>query len=65
MLLVEQHAELALEFADRCVALSHGELVFSRAAAELRHDRGLLQASYLGEAAAGAAPPDPAPDKEA
>ena len=65
VLLVEQHAELALEFADRCVALSHGELVFSRAAAELRHDRGLLQASYLGEAAAGAAPPDPAPDKEA
>ena len=52
VLLVEQHVELALEVADRGVALSHGEIVLERPAADLRHDRGLLVASYLGEGAA-------------
>jgi branched-chain amino acid transport system ATP-binding protein len=54
VLLVEQHIELALEVADRGIALSHGEVMLDRPAAELRHDRGLLVASYLGEAAATA-----------
>ena len=51
VLLVEQHVELALEIADTAVALSHGDVVFKGAAADLRHDRRLLLASYLGEAA--------------
>jgi len=51
VLLVEQHVELALETADTAVALSHGDVVFKGAAADLRHDRRLLLASYLGEAA--------------
>ena len=55
-MLVEQHVELALESADRAIALSHGEIVLERPAAELRDDRDLLVASYLGEGAAAAAP---------
>jgi ABC-type branched-subunit amino acid transport system ATPase component len=54
VLLVEQHVELALEVADRGVVMSHGEVVLERAAHELRGDRRLLAASYLGEAAAPA-----------
>jgi ABC-type branched-subunit amino acid transport system ATPase component len=50
VLLVEQHVELALEIADTAVALSHGDVAFKGAAAELRGDRRLLLASYLGEA---------------
>jgi branched-chain amino acid transport system ATP-binding protein len=49
VLLVEQHVQLALEVADRGVVLSHGEVVLKRPAAQLRHDRALLTASYLGE----------------
>jgi branched-chain amino acid transport system ATP-binding protein len=55
VVLVEQHVELALESADRAIALSHGEIVLERPAAELRDDRDLLVASYLGEAAAAPA----------
>jgi len=54
VLLVEQHVELALEIADRGVVMSHGEVVLERPAHELRGDRRLLAASYLGEAAAPA-----------
>ena len=50
VLLVEQHVELALETADTAVALSHGDVVFTGVAADLRHDRRMLEASYLGEA---------------
>ena len=56
VLLVEQHVGLALEVADRGCVLSHGEIVLDRPAAELRRDRDLLVASYLGEAARSAAP---------
>jgi ABC-type branched-subunit amino acid transport system ATPase component len=50
VLLVEQHVELALDTADTAVALFHGDVAFKGAATELRHDRRLLLASYLGEA---------------
>jgi ABC-type branched-subunit amino acid transport system ATPase component len=57
VLLVEQHVELALEVADRGVALSHGEIRLVRNASELRHDRSLLVSSYMGEAEAALATP--------
>lgn len=48
VLLVEQHVHLALEVADRGYVLSHGEIVLHKPADELRRDRHLLVASYLG-----------------
>ena len=55
VLLVEQHVQLALEVADRGYVLSHGQVVLHRPVAELRADRQLLIASYLGEQAHDAA----------
>ena len=49
VLLVEQHVHLALEVANRGYVLSHGEIVLHKPADELRRDRHLLIASYLGE----------------
>jgi branched-chain amino acid transport system ATP-binding protein len=54
VLLVEQHVQLALEVADRGYVLSHGEVVLHKRAEELRADRQLLIASYLGEQAEAA-----------
>ena len=51
VLLVEQHVHLALEVADRGYVLSHGQVVLHRPVEELRADRQLLIASYLGEQA--------------
>jgi branched-chain amino acid transport system ATP-binding protein len=51
VLLVEQHVHLALEFADRGYVLSHGEIVLTGQADQLRNDRHLLITSYLGEQA--------------
>ncbi len=48
VLLVEQHVHLALEIADRAHLMAHGACSASYDAAELRRDRGLIQASYLG-----------------
>jgi len=48
VLMVEQHVELALEIADRAIAFNHGDLVMQGSASELRDDRSLLIASYLG-----------------
>jgi len=52
VLLVEQHVHLALEFAHRGYVLAHGEIVLHNAAEQLRKDRSLLVASYLGEQSA-------------
>ena len=51
VLLVEQHVQLALEVADRGYVLSHGQIVLENDAAQLRADRQLLVANYLGEQA--------------
>jgi ABC-type branched-subunit amino acid transport system ATPase component len=56
VVLVEQHVGLALEIADRGCVLSHGEIVINRPASELRGDRDVLIASYLGQAAHDTAP---------
>lgn len=50
VLLVEQHVHLALEIADRAYLMARGSCSESHDAAELRKDRGLIQASYLGGA---------------
>jgi branched-chain amino acid transport system ATP-binding protein len=60
VLLVEQHVHLALEVADRGYVLSHGEIVLQNDADQLRADRQLLVASYLGENVQAAATAEPA-----
>ena len=52
VLLVEQHVQMALTIADRGYVLVHGDIVLSGDAPQLRADRHLLTASYLGEAGA-------------
>jgi branched-chain amino acid transport system ATP-binding protein len=47
MLIVEQNANLALEFADRCHVLENGRLVLSGGAAEMRSNDEVRRA-YLG-----------------
>ena len=49
VLLVEQHIHAALRSADRAYILSHGEVVMSGSAEELRSNQELLEASYLGQ----------------
>jgi branched-chain amino acid transport system ATP-binding protein len=50
VLFVEQHVALALEIADRAYVMTHGRIVLEGPAKQLREDRELLAASYLGEA---------------
>ena len=50
VLFVEQHISMALELADRAYVLNHGDLVLEGNAADLRGNRDLVEASYLGEA---------------
>jgi branched-chain amino acid transport system ATP-binding protein len=49
MLLVEQHALLALELAPRCIVMDRGRIVYDGPSAELAHDQDLLQ-SLVGVA---------------
>ncbi|GAB2826432.1 ABC transporter ATP-binding protein [Actinocorallia aurea] len=48
VLLIEQHVQMALSICDRGYVLVHGDVVLQGAAADLRGDRHLLAASYLG-----------------
>ncbi len=48
VLLVEQHASMALQIADRAVLLNHGDVVVSGSAAELSSDWDSLLSGYLG-----------------
>ena len=48
VILVEQHASMALLVADRAVVLNHGDVVARGDADELRRDWDTLVASYLG-----------------
>ena len=48
VLLVEQHAAMALQVADRAVVLNHGEVVAQGPAQDLQRDWDTLLASYLG-----------------
>ena len=58
VLLVEQHVQLAVEVADRGYVLSHGQLVLEQNGAELKQNRELLVASYLGESNVSASDDD-------
>ena len=49
MLLVEQHAELALELAPRCIVMDRGRIVYDGPSADLARDRERLQ-SLVGVA---------------
>jgi branched-chain amino acid transport system ATP-binding protein len=49
MLLVEQHAELALELAPRCLVMDRGRIVYDGSSATLARDRERLQ-SLVGVA---------------
>lgn len=50
VLLVEQHVPMALEVADRVIAISRGRRELAVSAAEVRANRGLIEKAYLGEA---------------
>lgn len=51
VLLVEQHVALALDIADRCYVLSHGDIVLHETGAALKADPDLVVASYMGQEA--------------
>ncbi len=48
VLIVEQHVHMALEVADRAYVLNRGQLAMQGTAAELKENKELLLASYLG-----------------
>jgi branched-chain amino acid transport system ATP-binding protein len=65
VLLVEQHIQLALQFANRGYVLAHGEVVLEGSAEQLRGDTQHLVASYLGEEAEGSPSPPSATERPA
>ena len=48
ILLIEQFTQLALDVADRCYALSQGEVKFAGNLAQLKSDASILERAYLG-----------------
>ena len=48
VLLVEQHVHMALEVADRAYVMNRGQLAMQGSAAELKQNKELLLASYMG-----------------
>jgi len=50
VVLVEQHAHLALEIADEAIVLVHGEVRLAGGAREIAADASRLEAAYLGSA---------------
>ena len=48
ILLIEQFTQLALDEADRCYALSQGEVKFAGNLAQLKSDASILERAYLG-----------------
>jgi branched-chain amino acid transport system ATP-binding protein len=50
VVLVEQHAHLALEIADDAIVLVHGEVLLAGDAHEIAADAARLEAAYLGSA---------------
>jgi branched-chain amino acid transport system ATP-binding protein len=63
VLMVEQHAQLALGVADRAVVLTHGTVALDLPARALAADQNLLRRSYLGAPAPQEAPPTQPPDQ--
>jgi branched-chain amino acid transport system ATP-binding protein len=53
VLLVEQHVDQALQASDRAYVMLHGRIVLEGGSARLLERRDLLEASYLGQTAAG------------
>ncbi len=49
VLMVEQHADLALAHSDRAYVLVHGDVVQEGRSHDLRQNRALLRDSYLGK----------------
>lgn len=49
VLLIEQHVAKALDVADRCYVMRHGEVVLEGAAADLRGRSDELRAAYFGD----------------
>jgi branched-chain amino acid transport system ATP-binding protein len=47
VILVEQHYELGLAIADRCVVMSHGEIAFEGSATEVLNQREKVESVYL------------------
>jgi branched-chain amino acid transport system ATP-binding protein len=64
VLLVEQHVHLALGIADRAYIMVQGEIRIDGDAADLRADRTLIAASYLGQHAGDVAADGPRAEPE-
>jgi branched-chain amino acid transport system ATP-binding protein len=52
VILVEQHYELGLAIADRCVVLSHGEMAFEGSAKDVLGQRDKVESVYMARKAA-------------